>query len=59
MNPGYIRHMIQLAFLSPSIVEAVLDGQNLKTAGVVELTAIRIPLSWKLQRSLLVADVGR
>jgi len=55
MNPGHIRRLMRLAFLSPSLVEAVLDGHPLKAAGVVELTSIKIPLSWRQQHLLLMA----
>lgn len=54
MNPGHVRRVMQLAFLSPTLVEAILNGPPLKVGGVVELVSMKLPASWELQRLLLM-----
>jgi site-specific DNA recombinase len=56
MNPGYVRRLLQLSFLSPLVVEAILAGHPVHPGGVVDLTALKIPLSWTAQRALLLKD---
>jgi site-specific DNA recombinase len=50
-TPGYIRSVMQLAFLAPPLVEAFLDGRRRLRGGVVELLDGRLPLSWQQQRA--------
>ncbi len=46
--------LLNLAFLAPDIIEAVLDGRQPPEVNVELLTkVIRIPLSWNDQRRLL------
>jgi hypothetical protein len=54
MNPGYVRRLMQLAFLAPDLVDGILNSRLTARQGVVELTASEIPLSWEKQRKLFV-----
>ena len=55
IGEGYIGRLVQLAFLAPSIVEAILDGTQ-----PVDLTAARLtgrtglPLRWSEQQRLFL-----
>jgi hypothetical protein len=40
---------MQLAFLAPPLVEALLDGRRRLHGGVVELLNGSLPLSWQQQ----------
>jgi hypothetical protein len=51
--PCYVRANLQLAFLSPTIVEALLENRTTLCGGVVKLTSRRLPLSWYQQMTLL------
>jgi site-specific DNA recombinase len=53
MNPGYVRRVMQLAFLSPKLVEAIVRAKQGFNRGVDELTSLKIPLDWNLQASVL------
>jgi hypothetical protein len=55
MNPGYVRRMLQLAFLSPVVVEAILANHPINCRSVVELGATDIPLSWRQQEALILS----
>jgi hypothetical protein len=50
-TPGYVRSVMQLAFLAPPLVEAFLDGRQRLRGGVVELLNDRLPLSWQQQHA--------
>jgi DNA invertase Pin-like site-specific DNA recombinase len=50
-TPGYIRSVMQLAFLAPPLVEAFLDGRRQLRGGVVELLNDSLPLSWQQQHA--------
>jgi site-specific DNA recombinase len=52
-TPGYIRSVMQLAFLAPPLVEAFLDGRRRLRGGVVELLNDNLPLSWQQQHALV------
>jgi site-specific DNA recombinase len=52
-TPGYVRSVMQLAFLAPALVEAFLDGRRQLRGGVVELLNDSLPLSWRQQHSLV------
>jgi site-specific DNA recombinase len=52
-TPGYIRSVMQLAFLAPPLVEAFLDGRRRLRGGVVELLSDSLPLSWQQQHALV------
>jgi site-specific DNA recombinase len=49
LTPGYVRSVMQLAFLAPPLVEAFLDGRRRLRGGVVELLNGSLPLSWQQQ----------
>jgi site-specific DNA recombinase len=54
ITESYIRRLIPLAFLSPGIVEAILEGEQpveLTTAGLTG--GIKLPLDWHEQQRLL------
>lgn len=51
--PCYVRSNLQLAFLAPAIVEALLENRATFCGGVVKLTSRRLPLSWYQQMTLL------
>ena len=55
MNPGYVRRLMQLAFLAPDLIEGIISYRLKAREGVVELTASDITLSWQKQRELFVA----
>jgi site-specific DNA recombinase len=48
-TPGYVRGVMQLAFLAPPLVEALLDGRRRLRGGLVELLNGNLPLSWQQQ----------
>jgi site-specific DNA recombinase len=50
-TPGYIRSVMQLAFLAPPLVKAFLDGRRRLRGGVVELLNDSLPLSWQQQHA--------
>ena len=52
-TPGYVRSVMQLAFLAPPLVEAFLDGRRRLRGGVVELLNDNLPLSWQQQHALV------
>jgi hypothetical protein len=52
-TPGYVRSVMQLAFLAPPLVEAFLDGRRQLRGGVVESLTDSLPLSWQLQHASL------
>jgi site-specific DNA recombinase len=52
-TPGYVRSVMQLAFLAPPLVEALLDGRRRLRGGVVELLKESLPLSWQQQHALV------
>jgi DNA invertase Pin-like site-specific DNA recombinase len=49
----YLGKFVQLAFLSPDIVEAILAGNQPARMSALALTARRLPLSWNEQQQLL------
>lgn len=53
LAPSYVRANMQLAFLAPELVEALVENQTTFCKGVVDLTSQRLPLSWYQQLSLL------
>jgi site-specific DNA recombinase len=52
-TPGYVRSVMQLAFLAPPLVDAFLDGRLRLRGGVVELVNDSLPVSWQQQRASL------
>jgi hypothetical protein len=51
-SPGYVRRVMHLGFLAPDVVEGIIAKCLTAEKGVVELTDLDIPLSWKEQRRL-------
>jgi site-specific DNA recombinase len=49
----YVRRLVDLAFLSPELVEAILHGQQPVQLTATRLTELDLPLDWIDQRSLL------
>ena len=51
----YIRRLVGLAFLSPELVEAILQGRQPIELTATRLTELGLPLDWSEQRSLLAS----
>ena len=49
----YIRRLVNLAFLSPQLVEAILQGRHPVALTATRLTELDLPLDWSEQRRLL------
>ena len=49
----YIRRLVGLAFLSPELVEAILQGRQPVELTTTRLTEIDLPLDWTEQQKLL------
>jgi len=49
----YIRRLVNLAFLSPQLVEAILQGCQPVELTATRLTELDLPLDWTKQRGLL------
>jgi site-specific DNA recombinase len=49
----YIRRLVGLAFLSPQLVEAILQGRQPVELTATRLTELDLPLDWSEQRRLL------
>ena len=49
---GYVRQIVELAFLAPEITAAILRGAQPRHLTVDRLVRQPIPLSWKQQRVL-------
>jgi hypothetical protein len=51
----YIRRLVGLAFLSPELVEAILQGRQLVELTATRLTEVDLPLDWTEQHKLLAS----
>ena len=51
----YIRRLVGLAFLSPDLVETILQGRQPVELSATRLTALDLPLDWVEQRRLLAS----
>jgi site-specific DNA recombinase len=51
----YIRRLVGLAFLSPQLVEAILQGRQSGELTVTRLTEFDLPLDWTEQHRLLAS----
>jgi DNA invertase Pin-like site-specific DNA recombinase len=51
----YIRRLVGLAFLSPELVEAILQGRQPVDLTATRLTELDLPLDWTEQRRLLAS----
>ena len=49
----YIRRLVGLAFLSPELVEAILQGRQPVALTATRLTELDLPLDWTEQHKLL------
>src|SRR5262249_57458371 len=49
----YIRRLVNLAFLSPQLIEAILQGRHPIALTATRLTELDLPLDWSEQRRLL------
>ena len=49
----YVDRVLNLAWLAPDIIDAVLDGRRLRDFTLPELMAADIPLGWAQQRAFL------
>ena len=49
----YVRRLVDLAFLSPDLVEAILQGRQPIELTATRLTGLDLPLDWTDQHSLL------
>jgi site-specific DNA recombinase len=52
----YIRRLVNLAFLSPQLVEAILQGRQPAELTATRLSELDLPLDWTEQRRLLEAS---
>ena len=51
----YIRRLVGLAFLSPELVEAILQGRQSVELTAARLTELDLPLDWTEQHNLLAS----
>src|SRR5205823_2190401 len=51
----YIRRLIGLAFLSPELIEAILQGRQPVALTATRLTELDLPLDWTEQQKLLAS----
>ena len=51
----YIRRLVDLAFLSPKLIEAILQGRQPIELTATRLTELDLPLSWAEQHSLIAS----
>ena len=51
----YIRRLIGLAFLSPELIEAILEGRQPVELTATRLTELDLPLDWTEQHKLLAS----
>src|SRR5204862_1645144 len=51
----YIRRLVGLAFLSPALVEAILQGRQPVELTATRLTELDLPLHWTEQHKLLAS----
>jgi hypothetical protein len=51
----YIRRLVDLAFLSPQLVEAILQGRQPVELTATRLTELDLPLGWTEQHKLLAS----
>ena len=49
----YIRRLVGLAFLSPELIEAILQGRQPVALTATRLTELDLPLDWTEQQKLL------
>jgi len=52
---GYVRRVLRLAFLSPAITEAILEGKQPGHVSLTDLLDGEIPILWDCQRTTVAA----
>jgi len=55
VSPEYITHNVGLAFLSPKILQAMIDGKQRSDISAYQLSKVQIPTTWKDQDPLFLA----
>jgi hypothetical protein len=55
ITPRYIRRLVGLAFLSPELVDAILQGRQPVELTATRLTELDLPLDWTEQHRLLAS----
>lgn len=58
LNHRYINRLLPLAWLSPDVIEAILDGAHLPEISLDQLT-VKFPIEWSEQRRLLALGSRR
>jgi hypothetical protein len=48
---GYVNGLLRLAFLSPDLTEAILDGRQSERLCLAAIRADPVPLAWSEQRT--------
>jgi hypothetical protein len=51
----YVRRLVDLAFLSPDLVKAILQGRQRVKLTATHLTQLDLPLDWTEQHRLLAS----
>jgi hypothetical protein len=51
----YIRRLVDLSFLSPKLIDAILDGRQPIELTATRVTDLDLPLDWAEQHRLLVS----
>jgi len=51
----YIRRLVGLAFLSPELVDAILQGRQPIALTATRMTELDLPLDWTEQRRLFAS----
>jgi hypothetical protein len=55
INRRYIRRLVNLAFLSPQLVELIMQGRQPVKLTVTRLTELDLPMDWAEQYRLLAS----
>ena len=58
LNRSYLARIVQLSYLAPDIVKAILDGRQPRHLTVRKLVAGNLPLAWADQRTVLGFSVS-
>ena len=54
VSPSYITHNLDLAFLSPRILEAISEGRQAPHISAYQLSKISIPVNWEDQEPIFL-----
>lgn len=54
ITPEYITHNIDLAYLSPKVLTAILEGRQRPDISAYQLSKMQIPTEWQAQESLFL-----